>query len=294
MTRRSVDLPQPLGPMQRHELAGGRRQVDAVEREEPAAVTRSGTRRPHRSGGARRSWQRLGRHDRPGERPQDRRGRRIQRDVRLEQPRRRSARARRAARSGGRSGSSPRWRSRCRGAPRCRRRRGSREPTTAVSRTAGTATVKPVTSALMRFHDVAPGRAAADPHLGRRGRRRPASGVGDVADRERRGLEDRAGEVAAAVAERQAGEDAAGASGPRAASARRRGTAGRRGRRRRAASRRPPRGGPRSSTVAAQDAVAIPVERAAGRRHRRPDAVPAGQRGRGDERARARRPARSQ
>ena len=150
-------------------------------------------------------------------------------------------------------------------------------PATAVSRTAGTATGNPVTSALIWFHvSLRAGppqtRISSTRHAGREHR------PGDVADRERRRLEDRPGEVAATVAERQPGERRRAPSGPRSASARRRGTAGRAtpvgaGRR---------RGGLlESASVASSPArisSRIPVERPAGRGHRRADAEQAGQR----------------
>ena len=242
MTRSSVDLPLPLGPMSATMPPPGDGQVDAVEDRQPARRRDAGTasRTPSHAASAAH-----GRVIGP-ERPQDRRDGRVQRRVGREQPVVGGRRARAVARARGRCGSSPGSRPRRPArAPTATAPRIA-EPRTAVSSTAGTSTRKPVTSALIWFQvslraGPPQARIAVD-------RARPAAsiGVGDVADGQRARLEDRPGEVAAAVGQGQAGEHARSRSGPRSASARRRGTAGRPGRRRRAAWPRPPRGAARS------------------------------------------------
>ena len=148
-------------------------------------------------------------------------------------------------------------------ARRRRPRRRSPRPPAAVSRTRGTSTVNPVTSALIWFQAslrAGPPHARIALHLDPGGEHR----LGDVPDRERGRLEDRPGQVRPAVPEREPGEGAAGASGPRAASARRRGTAGRRGPPRPARSPPPRRSGRRSTmepprTSLANQSSAAPV-----------------------------------
>ena len=149
------------------------------------------------------------------------------------------------------------------------------EPRTAVSRTSGTRTGKPVTSALTPFQNAAPGRAAADAHggdldAGRQHRRR------DVADGERGGLDDRPRDVTAAVPEGQAGEHAARLGVPD-----RRTLAGEVREEDEAVGTGRGRGGLGQERLGrdrpAEDVVAVPVERPARGGHRRPDAVAAGQ-----------------
>ena len=176
----------------------------------------------------------------------DRRDRRVEPDVGIERRvvKRRGGRG--SARAGGRLGS-------CRGSrpgrpdtPRSPSRPRIAAPTTAVSRTRRDRDREAGDVGLDLVPRLAPGRAAADPHLVD-----PDAGgedrLGDVADRERGRLEDRPGEVAAPMAERQADERAAGGRVPD-----RRALAGEvrqeeRRRRRRAGWRPPPRSALRSS-----------------------------------------------
>ena len=71
-------------------------------------------------------------------------------------------------------------------APDRRPRRGSPSRAPRSRARPARATGKPVTSALIWFHDVAAGRAAAGAHRGRPSRPAASIGVGDVADREAR------------------------------------------------------------------------------------------------------------
>ena len=230
-------MPQPLGPMSATIPPPGtaRSTPSRAGRASPPVAGRRT--RPRRRSGARSPL--------IDEAPQDRRGRRVERDVGLEEP---------VVDGGIAPGrGSMRWsiaviapiavrRSGCAPIPTAPR---IAEPRTAVSRTAGTATRNPVTSALIAFQTslrAGPpqARISVTRTPGRQHRRR------DVADGQRRGLDDRAGEVAAAV---RRGSGRRRRRGPRVPDRRalaRRGTAGRPGRRRRAASRPPRRGAPRS------------------------------------------------
>ena len=211
MTRRSVDLPQPFGPISATIPPPGIGEVDAVEDRRAAAVAASGTRTTGRAGRSRRAPGPVALPRScagPAERSQERRGRRVERRRRPRTAgrRRRRARGRGSIRSAmrviapmaaGRSGCAP-----IPTAPRMA------DPRTAVSRTAGHGDREAGHVGLDRVPERAPGRAAADPHLGdpdagRQHRRR------DVADGQRRRLDDRPGDVAAAVPEGQPGEDAA-------------------------------------------------------------------------------------
>ena len=212
--------------------------------------------RPRRPGGGPRSP----RHP-VGEAAQDRRGRRVQVDVRLEEPVVRRRRARPAARCGGRSGSSPRWRPRRRDARRSRPRRGSPSRAPRSRARPGTATGKPVTSALMAFQAslrAGPPQARISVHADAGGEHRtsrrggwpaptprgsPARGGrgrGPGSGRRTRRARRRVPERRALAGQVREEDQAVGAG-------RRRG--------------RLARGAPRSSTVAAEDRVAIPVER---------------------------------
>ena len=287
MTRRSVDLPQPFGPMSATIRPAVDRQVDAVERHvrlgalAAGNVDRQVVEADVPAHGA----------DHVREAAQDRRGRRVERDVGVEDARRTSAA------SSGRGSS--RWSIRviasmaasmsgCAPIPTAPR---IAEPSTAVSRTSGTATGKPVTSALIRFQVSL---RAGPPQARISSTRTPAASIGAATWR-----------MASADASRMARArwprpcaSVRPAKTPRAVGSQ----IGERSPARYGRKTRPSAPGgvaaasPMSASVpivAGEDPVAIPVERPAGRGHRRADAVAARQRGRRDERARRPRPARA-
>ena len=207
MTRRSVDLPQPLGPMRATipppsmvrstpSRTGSGAPVRGRERAKSRGHRVHGSRRPPVMTAPTVSGRRIGAVAGYSATYASKSARRSGRPARV------------AARSGrsirviapialGRSAYAP-----IPTAPRIA------DPRTAVSSTAGTATRKPGDVGLDLVPEAAARRAAADPHLGdrdagREHRRR------DVADGERRRLDDGPRDVAAAVAQGQAGEHAA-------------------------------------------------------------------------------------
>ena len=177
MTRRSVDLPLPLGPMRATmpppgtsrsmPSRTGRRAAVATRERQPDAVAARGRRVAARHAGR--------------QRPEDRRDRRVERGVRLVQRGRRSRRAPGRARARGRCGSSPGSPASTSGAAPTATAPRIAEPRTAVSSTAGTRTRNPVTSALIWFQaslraGPPQARIASTRHAGREHRRRRRGG----------------------------------------------------------------------------------------------------------------------
>ena len=276
MTRRSVDLPLPLGPMRATMLPAGDGQVDAVEDRQPTAVAprerRAGRRRQRSRAAHGRARRAAGGPARP------------------------PGTARCTPRTGGRRWRRARGRARCSWSMRVIARMAA---STSGDRPDGDRAEDGRAEDRGLEHgrdedaeagdvglDPVPGSLRAGPPQARiASTRTPAAsiGVGDVADGQGARLEDGPGQVAAAVGQGQPGEHPGRGRVPdrRALAGEVRqedqavGT-GRRGR-----GRVEELLGRRRTT---DDVVAEPVERPAGRGHRRPDAVAAGQRGRRHER----------
>ena len=240
-------MPQPLGPMSATIPPPGiaRSMPSRTGRVGPVRVGNANDRSSRRIAPRRGAVARSSR--RPVERAEDRRGRRVEPDDTPRTAGRRSAAS--SGRGSIRSVDPGHRRDRRREVRRARRsptaRRGSPSRAPRSRARPGRATGKPVTSALTSFQNAL---RAGPPQTRISVTRTPAAsiGAGDVADGQRRRLDDRPRDVAAAV-RRGSGRRARRAPpDPRSASARRRGTAGRRGRRRRAGWRPPRRAARRS------------------------------------------------